>query len=57
MGVKLGISHRLRVLENWMLRRIFERVKVVGGCERLHNEELHNLYDSPGINTVIKSRM
>jgi hypothetical protein len=27
-----------------------------GGWRRLHNEELHNLYTSPGIIRVIKSR-
>jgi hypothetical protein len=29
---------------------------VAGGCIRLHNEELHNLYASPNIIRVIKSR-
>jgi hypothetical protein len=29
---------------------------VVGGWKRLHNEELHNLYASPSIIQVIKSR-
>jgi hypothetical protein len=29
---------------------------VVGGCKRLHNEGLHNLYASPNIIRVIKSR-
>jgi hypothetical protein len=28
----------------------------VGGWRRLHNEELHNLYTSPSIIRVIKSR-
>jgi hypothetical protein len=41
-----------------VLRRIFapKREKVVGGWRRLHNEELHNLYTSPNIVKVIKSR-
>jgi hypothetical protein len=30
---------------------------MVGGRRRLHDEELHNLYSSPNITTVIKSRM
>jgi hypothetical protein len=30
---------------------------VAGGWRRLHNEELHNLYGSPDIIRVIKSRM
>jgi len=29
---------------------------VAGGWERLHNEELHNLYASPNIIRVIKPR-
>jgi hypothetical protein len=41
-----------------VLRRIFEpkREEVAGGWRRLHNEELHYLYASPNIITVIKSR-
>jgi hypothetical protein len=30
--------------------------KVVGGCRRLHNQELHNLYASPNSVVMIKSR-
>jgi len=30
--------------------------EVAGGWRRLHNEELHNLYTSPNIITVIKLR-
>jgi hypothetical protein len=29
---------------------------VIGGWRKLHNEELHNLYGSPRIITMIKSR-
>jgi hypothetical protein len=29
---------------------------VVGGWRRLHNEELHNLYASPNVTRVMKSR-
>jgi hypothetical protein len=29
---------------------------VTGGWRKLHNEELHNLYSSPSIIRVIKSR-
>jgi hypothetical protein len=46
------------VLENRVLRRIFEpkRDEVTGGWRKIHNEELHNLYSSPSIIRVIKSR-
>jgi hypothetical protein len=51
-------EHRLRVFENRMLRRMFgpKREEVEGGWRRLHNEELCNLYNSPNIIGVIKSR-
>jgi hypothetical protein len=41
-----------------VLRRIFgpKRDEVTGGWRRLHNEELHNLYSSPSINRMVKSR-
>jgi len=41
-----------------LLRRIFVpgRDKVTGKCRRLHNEELNDLYCSPNIVRVIKSR-
>jgi hypothetical protein len=40
------------------LRRIFEpeRDEVTGGLRKLHNEELNNLYSSPSIIRMIKSR-
>jgi hypothetical protein len=46
------------VFENRVLRRIFgqKRDEVSGGCRKLHNEELHNLYNSPGIIRMNKSR-
>jgi hypothetical protein len=39
-------GHGLVVFENRVLRRIFgpKRKDVAGGCRRLHNEELHNLF-------------
>jgi hypothetical protein len=43
-------EHRPRVFENRELRRIF------GSWRKLHNDELHNLYSSPNIVKVIKSR-
>jgi hypothetical protein len=41
-----------------MLRRIFgpKRDGVTGRWRKLHNEELHNLYSSPSIIRIIKSR-
>jgi hypothetical protein len=50
--------HRLRVFENRVLRRIFgpKRDEVTGGWRKMHNEELHNLYSSPSIIRMIKSR-
>jgi hypothetical protein len=46
------------VFESWVLRRIFgpKRDEVTGECRKLHNEELHDLYSSPNIVWVIKSR-
>jgi hypothetical protein len=51
-------EHKLRVLENRLLRRIFgrKRDEVMGGWGKLHNEELHNLYSSPSIIRIITSR-
>jgi hypothetical protein len=51
-------EHRLRVYENRVLRRMFGRKgeEVSGGCRRQHNEALRNLYASPHIIRVIKSR-
>jgi hypothetical protein len=41
-----------------VLRRIFgpKRDEVTGDRRKLHNEELHNLYSSPNIIRMIKSR-
>jgi hypothetical protein len=51
-------KHELRVFENRLLRRIFgpKRDGVTGGWRKLHNEELHNLYSSPSIIRIIKSK-
>jgi hypothetical protein len=51
-------EHRLRAFENRVLRRMFgpKRDKVTGGWSKLHNEELHNLYSSPSIIRMMKSR-
>ena len=51
-------ERKLGVFENMVLRRIFgpTRDEVTGGWRRLHNEELNDLYCSPNIVRVIKSR-
>jgi hypothetical protein len=50
-------EHRLRGFENRVLRRTFGPKRGVDGSWRkLHNDELHNLYSSPNIVRVIKSR-
>jgi hypothetical protein len=51
-------ERRLRVFENRALRRIFgpKRNEVTGELRKLHKEELHDLYSSPNIAWVIKSR-
>ena len=49
---------KLKVFENMVLRRIFgpRRDEVTVEWRRLHNEELNDLYTSPNIVWVIKSR-
>jgi len=46
------------VFENRVLRRIFgpKRDEVTGEWRKLHNEELNDLYCSPNIVRIIKSR-
>jgi hypothetical protein len=56
--IKGGEEHRLRVFENRVLRRMFrpQRDEMTGGWRKLHNEKLHNLYSSPNIVRITKSR-
>jgi hypothetical protein len=51
-------ERRLRVFRNRVLRRIFrpKRDEVTRGWRKLHNEEFNDLYSSPNIVRVIKSR-
>jgi hypothetical protein len=57
-SLTLREEQRLKVFENSVLRRIFgpKRDEVTGEWSRLHNDELIDLYSSPNINQVIKSR-
>jgi hypothetical protein len=57
-ALTLREKHRLRVFENRVLRRIFgsKRDEVTGGWRKLRDEQLHNLYSSPNITRIIKSR-
>jgi len=53
-----GEERRLRVFENRVLRGIFgpKRGEVTGEWRKLHNEELNDVYCSPNIVRVTKSR-
>ena len=57
-SLTLREKHRLRVFENRVLRKIFgpKRDAVTGERRKLHNRELNDLYSSPNIVRVIKSR-
>jgi hypothetical protein len=47
----------MKILESKMLGGIFERKsEEVRGWRKLHNQELYNLYSSPNIVNIIKSR-
>jgi hypothetical protein len=54
----LTLGRKPRVFENRVLRRIFgpKRDEVTGEWRKLHNDELHDLYSSPSIIRIIKSR-
>jgi len=57
-SLTLREERKLRVFENMVLRKIFgpRRDEVTGEWRKLHNEELNDLYSSPNIVRVIKSR-
>jgi len=54
----LTLREERKLRENMVLRIIFgpRREEVTGEWRRLHNEELNDLYSSPNIVRVIKSR-
>jgi hypothetical protein len=63
MGVKIDLSHSgrnrtLRVFENRVLRKISrpERDEVIGDLRKLHSEKLNDLYCTPNIIRLIKSK-
>jgi hypothetical protein len=57
-SLTLREEHKLKVVENRVLRRIFglKRDVIIGGWRKLHNEGLHYLYFSPNIIRMMKSR-
>jgi hypothetical protein len=56
-SLTLREEHRLRVFENTVLSRIFgPKRDEDGSWRKLHNDELHSLYSSPNIASVIKSK-
>jgi len=57
-SLTLREERKLRAFENMVLRRMFgpRRDEVTGKWRRLRNEELNDLYSSPNLVWVIKSR-
>jgi hypothetical protein len=57
-SLTLREEHRLKVFENRVLRRIFgpKKDEVTREWRKLHNEELRDMYSSPSIIRIIKSR-
>jgi hypothetical protein len=51
-------EYRMRIFENRVFRRIFglKTNDATGGWKKLHNEELRDLYSSPSIIRITKSR-
>ena len=58
LSLTLRDERRLRVFDNMVLTRNFvpKRVEEIGEWRKLHNEELNDLYSSPKIVRMIKSR-
>jgi hypothetical protein len=58
-SLTLREGSRLRIFENWLLRREMfgpKRDEVTGEWRKLHNEELNDLYSSPHIIRIIKPK-
>jgi hypothetical protein len=55
-SLTLREEHRLTIFENKVLRILGPKREEDGSWRKLHNDELHNLYSSPNIVQVIKSR-
>jgi hypothetical protein len=57
-SLTLREERKLMVFGNKVFRRIFgpRRDEVTGEWRRMHNEELNDLYTSPNIARVVKSR-
>jgi hypothetical protein len=57
-SLTLRKEHKLKAFDNRVLRRIFgpKRTEVTGGWRGQHNEELHNLYSSPNVVGMVKSK-
>jgi hypothetical protein len=57
-SLTLKEEHKLRMLEYRVLRSVFgpKRDEVTGEWRKLHNEELRDVYSSPSIIRIIKSR-
>jgi hypothetical protein len=55
---KLRDKHRPKILKKWVLRKIFETKgeEVTAGWRKLRNDKLNDLYSSPNIIVVTKSR-
>jgi hypothetical protein len=58
-SLTLRKEHRLRMFEKRVLRRIFRPKKdeVTGGCRKLDNDLLNDMYSSPSNVQVIKWRI
>jgi len=57
-SLTLREERRLRVFENWVLRKVFgpKRDQVTGEWRKLHNEKLNDLYSLHNIVRLVKSR-